>query len=359
MSSSHRSNWIVPADAPAARPVPPLLTVHRLQVHYATARGTVKAVQDVSFSIEPGEVFGLAGESGCGKTTIGYAITRLHKPPAFIAGGNIWFDGRDLLALSEEEIREVRWRDISIVPQSAMNALNPVLTVGDQIVDAILAHESIPRHVAEERAAELLTMVSIDPSRLRHYPHQFSGGMRQRAVIAIALALKPRLVVLDEPTTALDVVVQRDIMQQLAALKDQLGFSMLFITHDLSLMVEFSDRIGIMYAGNLVEVANARALFSVPHHPYTQGLMNSFPSIHGPRRALTGIPGTPPNLITPPQGCRFWPRCPVAIAGTCDREVPALRPVGGDHNVACHWVERGGYQDAWSRTAPQIQGAIR
>jgi peptide/nickel transport system ATP-binding protein len=344
------------ANKTAARPaqtVQPLLDIRDLNVVYATNRGIVRAVQDVSFAIQPGEVFGLAGESGCGKTTIGYAITRLHKPPAYITGGQVLFDGRDLLPLSQDEIRSVRWKDISIVPQSAMNALNPVITVGEQITDAIHAHMAVSKREAQERAAEMLRMVGIDPSRLGHYPHQFSGGMRQRAVIAIALALKPRLVVLDEPTTALDVVVQRDIMQQLAALKTQLGFSMLFITHDLSLMVEFSDRIGVMYAGKLVEVAAAQDLFTAPRHPYTQGLMGSFPSIAGPRRQLRGIPGNPPDLISPPPGCRFHPRCPVAMAGRCDRDVPELFAVGSAHLAACHWVQdhRGEPQDAWHQPA--------
>ncbi len=333
----------------------PLLDVRNLHVVYATARGMVRAVEDVSFTIQPGEVYGLAGESGCGKTTIGYAITRLHKPPAQITGGQILFDDQDLLSLSQDEIREVRWRDIAIVPQSAMNALNPVLTVGEQIIDAIQAHIPASRRDAEERGRELLGMVGIDPDRLYHYPHQFSGGMRQRAVIAIALALRPRLVVLDEPTTALDVVVQRDIMQQLAELKEQLHFSMLFITHDLSLMVEFSDRIGIMYAGKLVETASAQELFRAPQHPYTQGLMNSFPSISGPRRALRGIPGSPPNLIAPPSGCRFRTRCPVAIPGLCERVVPELRPLTDEQGlVACHWAEAHPNEDAWAATGQQI-----
>ncbi|MGH2544576.1 MAG: ABC transporter ATP-binding protein [Ardenticatenaceae bacterium] len=333
--SAVTTEWITHASAGTGQP---LLDVQGLSVVYATARGVVRAVQDVSFSIMPGEVFGLAGESGCGKTTIGYAITRLHKPPAYITGGRVLFDGQDLLTLPEEDIQEVRWRDISIVPQSAMNALNPVITVGEQIIDGILAHVPLSRREAEMRGRELLALVGIAPDRFHHYPHQFSGGMRQRAVIAIALALKPRLVVLDEPTTALDVVVQRDIMQQLAELKDKLDFSMLFITHDLSLMVEFSDRIGIMYAGELVESAPARELFNAPRHPYTQGLMNSFPAISGPRRQLRGIPGSPPDLIAPPSGCPFWPRCPVAMPGTCDRLVPELRLVGTDHIAACHWI---------------------
>lgn len=314
----------------------PLLDVQNLSVVYDTTRGTVHAVHNISFTIMPGEVFGLAGESGCGKTTIGYAITRLHKPPARIVGGHIVFDGRDLLAMSENEIRDVRWKDIAIVPQSAVNALNPILTVGEQIIDGVRAHMPMTDREASDRAVELLTMVGIGPDRLWHYPHQFSGGMRQRAVIAIALALKPRLVVLDEPTTALDVVMQRDIMQQIAALKAQLGFSVLFITHDLSLMVEFSDRIGIMYAGELVEVAPAQALFTAPQHPYTQGLMGSFPSISGPRRSLHGIPGSPPDLIAPPAGCCFHPRCSVRVAGRCEKEEPQLCVVGPNHVAACH-----------------------
>jgi peptide/nickel transport system ATP-binding protein len=317
----------------------PLLEVRDLEVEYHIKRGRVKAVNKVSFDIGRNEVFGLAGESGCGKSTIAHAVTRIHKPPAYITGGQIMFNGRDILAMNEEELRGFRWEHLSIVFQSAMNALNPVLTIGNQIIDAIRAHQAIDNVAARNRAKELLHTVGIDVERVDSYPHQLSGGMRQRAVIAIALALNPEMIIMDEPTTALDVVVQKQIIDEIYQLKEQFGFSILFITHDLSLLVEFSDRIGIMYAGNLVEIAPAREIFENPQHPYTLRLMNSFPTISGPRQEMFGIPGTPPDLIDPPPGCRFHPRCDVAIAGRCELEVPRLLDVGPDHQAACHLCE--------------------
>ncbi len=305
---------------------------------YLTVRGPVKAVDGVSFAIRPGEVVGLAGESGSGKSTIAHAILRILHPPALITGGQALFEGRDILEMGDEELNRFRWRRISIVFQSAMNALNPVTKIRDQLTDVMLLHGSTKAE-AQKRAVELFNLVGIEPQRLDAYPHQLSGGMRQRVVIAIALALNPPLLIMDEPTTALDVVVQKDILQQIAALREKLGFSILFITHDLSLLVEISDKIAIMYAGEIVEQAPARELFEHPLHPYTLGLMNSFPSISGAKRELTGIPGSPPDLIEPPTGCRFHPRCPKAMA-QCSRIAPVTKAISSTHSVACHLFDQ-------------------
>jgi peptide/nickel transport system ATP-binding protein len=319
----------------------PLLTVRDLQVEYRTRRGTVRAVDNVSFDIMPNEVFGLAGESGCGKSSIAHAITRILRPPAYIAGGSVMCDGTDILQMDDDNLCGFRWENMSIVFQSAMNALNPVLSIGAQIIDAIQAHTLMTKREATSRAHDLLKIVGIDPNRLHSYPHQLSGGMRQRAVIAIALALNPKLIILDEPTTALDVVVQKQIIQEIRQLKQEFGFSILFITHDLSLLVEFSDRIGIMYAGEIVEIAPAQDIFNAPRHPYTIRLMNSFPTISGPRQPMKGIPGSPPDLITPPPGCRFHPRCDVGLQGKCQTDRPKLREFAPKHAAACHLIAAG------------------
>lgn len=313
----------------------PLLTVRDLSVEYLTSKGPVRAVDGVSFTLRPGEVLGLAGESGSGKSTVAHAITRILHPPAVISGGEVHFRDRDVLAMSQSELAAFRWRDVSMVFQSAMNALNPVMTIGDQVMDTILAHEEVSKSEAKDRAAALLDVVGIDARRLSAYPHQLSGGMRQRAVIAIALALNPPLMIMDEPTTALDVVMQQEILLQIQELKEKFGFSILFITHDLSLLVEFSDRIAIMYAGQIVETAPARALFEDPLHPYTQGLMNSFPALSGPKQRLIGIPGSPPDMLHPPTGCRFHPRC-AQVQPMHTRVTPLLREVRPGHFVACH-----------------------
>jgi len=313
---------------------PGLLAVEKLNLVYHTRRGDVKAVNNVSFKIEKNEVLGLAGESGCGKSTVAFAIAQLHKPPAQILGGKILFDGRDILQFDKEELRKFRWNELSIVTQSAMNALNPVITVGAQIEDVITTHTDLTKKEATLRARELFELVGIDPDRVSSFPHQLSGGMRQRAVIAMALALNPRLIIMDEPTTALDVVVQKQIIDEVKRLKDQFDFSILFITHDMSLLIEFCDRIGIMYAGELVEVTSAYEIFNNPKHPYTDRLMNSFPTIFGEKIEAEGIPGTPPNLITPPAGCKFHPRCHKAIP-ECSQEIPNLLVVEENHQVAC------------------------
>ncbi len=335
------------AVAVQARPAgEPLIELRNLVVEYVLPDRRVRAVDDVSLSINPGEIVGLAGESGCGKSTTANAIMRILRPPAEITGGSVLFQGEDMISLRREELRRFRWRHISLVFQSAMDVLNPVMRVGDQFVDMLQAHEQVKKSEALARAGDLLELVGIDRARVRAYPHELSGGMRQRVVIAMALALRPELIVMDEPTTALDVVVQREILQEIEELKRELGFAVLFITHDLSLLVEFSDRIAIMYAGEIVESAPSRLLFRHPQHPYTVGLMNSFPPLTGPIGRLTGIPGSPPDLAKPPSGCRFNPRCP-HCNGDDQRlfrlqtgERPRLRAVEPDHLVACHLVEQ-------------------
>jgi peptide/nickel transport system ATP-binding protein len=320
---------------------PALLELRGLSVNYGSAR----AVDGIDLAIHEGEILGLAGESGCGKTTVANAVMQILRPPGRISGGSVVFRGEDLVGKSEEELRRFRWRNVSMVFQSAMNALNPVMRVGDQFVDAMRAHERIDRRRALTQAEELLELVGIDPRRVRAYPHELSGGMRQRVIIAIALSLNPELIVLDEPTTALDVVVQREILQQVEALKRDFGFAVLFITHDLSLLLEFADRIAIMYAAEIVETAPAQRLATDAQHPYTQGLLQSFPPLSGPLERLTGIPGSPPDLRNPPSGCRFHPRCPHCTSDTPElyarqtTERPVLRDIAPGHAVACHLVE--------------------
>jgi peptide/nickel transport system ATP-binding protein len=312
---------------------PTLLSLHDLCVDYVSPGGIARAVNKVSLDILPGETIGLAGESGCGKSTLAFAIARLHKMPALISGGKIWFEGEDVLTMSDESLRKFRWSEVSIVFQSAMNSLNPVISIGEQMTDVLLAHQEINEHQALERAAELLKTVGIHSSRLNSFPHQLSGGMRQRVVIAIALALNPKLIIMDEPTTALDVVVEREIMEELYDLKEKFGFSVLFISHDLSLMGEISDRIGVMYAGRLVELGTAEQIMHSPQHPYTKGLLSSFPTIHGPKVRLEGIPGNPVNLLKLPGGCAFQERCP-QFSEDCRQVVPALVPQN-NRQVAC------------------------
>jgi peptide/nickel transport system ATP-binding protein len=319
-----------------------LIELERLVVDYVLPDAHVRAVDGVDLRIEPGEIVGLAGESGCGKSTTAQAIMQILRPPAQLTSGRILFRGEDLTRLRTEELRKFRWRNVSMVFQSAMSALNPVLRIGDQFVDMMKAHERVSKNDALARAGDLLELVGIDRRRVRAYPHELSGGMRQRTIIAMALALEPELVIMDEPTTALDVVVQREILQQIQDLQRELGFAVLFITHDLSLLLEFANRIAIMYAGEIVERTAAATLFSNPLHPYTVGLMRSFPPLTGPMERLTGIPGTPPDLATPPSGCRFHPRCPhcrvedAPLYAKQTAERPALREIDPGHHVACH-----------------------
>lgn len=322
--------------------MPPLLEIQKLTVEFLMPEHQVRAVDKVSLGIQAGEIVGLAGESGCGKSTTAHAILRILRPPAEITGGRILFQGQDLVDLSPGDLRKFRWRHVSLVFQSAMNALNPVMRIGDQFFDMIQAHETVDKRQAMDRAAELLQLVGIDKARLNAYPHELSGGMRQRVVIAMALALQPELIVMDEPTTALDVVVQRQILQEIQELQKELKFAVLFITHDLSLLIEFSQRIAIMYAGEIVEMADSSTIFRQPKHPYTVGLMSCFPPLVGPRRVIHGIPGSPPDLAKPPTGCRFHPRCPectpsrTALYRLQTQVKPKLREIAAGHTVACH-----------------------
>ncbi|GEA51247.1 peptide ABC transporter ATP-binding protein [Vibrio inusitatus NBRC 102082] len=313
----------------------PLLEINNLCVDYVSPNGVARAVNNVSLEIKPGETLGIAGESGCGKSTLAFAIARLHKAPALISEGEILYKGTDILKMNDKALREFRWNETSVVFQSAMNSLNPVISIGEQLTDVILAHKKVTLKQAREKAVELLKIVGIHGDRLSSFPHQLSGGMRQRVVIAIALALEPKLIIMDEPTTALDVVVEREILNELYDLKTKFGFSILFISHDLSLMGEIADRIGVMYAGNLIEIGDAEKVFRDPVHPYTKGLVSSFPSIHGPKTRLHGIPGNPVNLLKIPQGCNFQERCSECFAD-CSKIEPQLIEVLPNHHVACN-----------------------
>jgi peptide/nickel transport system ATP-binding protein len=284
----------------------------------------VVAVDAVDLDVHPGEFVGVVGESGCGKSTLLFAIAQLLSPPAAITAGSVRFQGQNLVAMSEKKLAALRWRDFSVVMQSAMNALNPVKSIGAQFKDAIMAHDE---PVADDRPAEVLRLVGIDPIHLKSYPHQLSGGMRQRAMIAMALLFTPDLIIMDEPTSALDVVAQRSLMVQIKELQQRLGFAVIFVTHDMSLISHFSDQLVVMYAGQTVELGATRAVFDHPAHPYSKGLLDAFPSIRGPKLPLTGIPGSPPNLANPPSGCRFHPRCPEAFAD-CPKVEPELYQVG-------------------------------
>lgn len=312
-----------------------LLTVDELVVDYMTPAESVRVINGVSFVMARGDVLGLVGESGSGKSTIAHAIARIIAPPAIIRGRRIVFDGQDVLRMSEDELRAFRWRNVSLVPQNALNSLCPVLTVGEQIIDVIVAHDCESTRAARARTTELLQLVGVDPQRISSYPHELSGGMRQRVAIAMALALHPQLVVMDEPTTALDVVVQHEVLSRIAVLRDKLGTSILFITHDLSIIAQFATHIGVLYAGEMVELGPARELFREPRHPYTQGLLAAHLSVHAPRRKLTGIAGAPPDLRCRPTGCAFRLRCPEAV-DRCTKESPTMQALGGERRAACH-----------------------
>ncbi|HLI07277.1 MAG TPA: ABC transporter ATP-binding protein [Ktedonobacteraceae bacterium] len=351
-----------------------LLEVKHLSVDYLAASGVVHAVNDVSITLARGEILGLAGESGCGKSTLAYAIARLLRPPALITEGEVLYYPRtrvdeagvqrvstvsmhkreprvqnldideaeeavDIMKMGAAELRAFRWTELAIVFQSAMNALNPVMKIGTQIMDVLQAHRpEMGPDARRQRALELLRLVGIAPDRINSYPHELSGGMRQRAIIAIALALSPEIIIMDEPTTALDVVMQREILIEITRLREQLGFSVIFITHDLSLLLELADKIAIMYAGRIVEQGSSFDLYDHPRHPYSYGLLHSFPTIRGPRRNVTGIPGSPPDLRAVPTGCAFNPRCPFAFA-PCTGTLPTLSvadPEISEQLVACH-----------------------
>ncbi len=315
------------------------LQIDDLRVYYGTPQGTVKAVDGVSFNLKQGERFALVGESGSGKSTLAMAIMRLTRPPGHIAGGHIHLDGKDLVNLSDSDMRQIRLRDMALVPQGAMNSLNPVMRVKDQIIDGIIDHldadqDAPSKRELGERVSELLLRVGLDPSVSRLHPHELSGGMKQRVAMAIAISLNPKIIVADEPTSALDVVVQRQIMQTLGRLQEGLDASVLLVGHDMGLVAQFADTIGVMYAGKLVEVGSVSELFKDPKHPYTKLLIDSLPSFDLNRK-FTGIPGMQPALLDLPRGCAFSPRCP-SVHDRCFSEDPVFMSIGGDRSVSCH-----------------------
>jgi peptide/nickel transport system ATP-binding protein len=332
---------------PAAAPAPEriahkgILEVRDLCTYFKLSQGWVHAVENVSFSLEKGESLGLAGESGCGKTTAALSILKLLPENGRIRSGEILFDGRNLAKRTEYGMSKIRWREISMIFQGAMNALNPVQETGKQIAEPIMLHEGLSESKAVDRARELFELVGINPKRVMEFPHQLSGGMRQRAMIAMALACNPKLVIGDEPTTALDVMVQAQILELIQRLRKELDLSFILISHDLSVMAETCDKGVIMYAGKLVESGTTAHLFRNPLHPYTRRLIKAFPNIHEKREMVTSIAGDPPNLLEPPPGCRFAPRCDERM-GVCENEDPARVEVEPGHFVSCHLFKEGG-----------------
>ncbi|MCB1969249.1 MAG: ABC transporter ATP-binding protein [Geminicoccaceae bacterium] len=319
-----------------------LLEIENLKVIYSTRAGPVHAVDGLTLSMDEDEVVGLAGESGCGKTTFIKALLRLMPRGASVTADRLQWRGRDLLGMGDREFRrEIVWNELSLVPQSAQASLNPVYRVGDQIVEAIREHSDQSRRQAAARAEEMFDLVGLEPGLVRSFPHEFSGGMRQRAMIAMSLALDPSLVVMDEPTTGLDVLVQERIIRKVRELRASLHNSILLITHDISVIAEMSDRIAIMYAGQIMELASTIDLFEQPVHPYTLGLKNAFPSIRQLGRPLISIPGSPPSLLGGVRGCPFRARCPFAVE-PCAVERPPLREVAPGHAVACHRSQEAG-----------------
>jgi oligopeptide/dipeptide ABC transporter ATP-binding protein len=319
---------------------PVLLDVQNLSINYVSDGKVAKAIHNVSFQLHEGELLGLVGESGCGKTTLVMALMRLLPAAGEIANGHVYFHGQDLATLSEQEMNDVRWDGISIIFQGAMNALNPVRTVGDQIAEAILKHVpfSSPQAV-NDRVIELLDLVGITAEHKDHFPHQYSGGMRQRAMIAMALSCNPQVVIADEPTTALDVMIQAQILELLDELRKKLGLAVIFVTHDLGVVAEMCDSVLVMYGGVTAEYASVDTIYNAPRHPYTQELLKAFPDLSQPDKRLISIPGYPPKLHDLPAGCRFAPRCPLVFE-RCTVEMPALHSLnGGDHIVSCHLIE--------------------
>lgn len=317
----------------------PLLDVRHLTMHYVTKMGEVHAVDDVTFSVDYGEAIGLVGESGCGKTSIALTLLRLLPDNARFLGGQVLFEGLELTGLPEDEMRKIRWRGISMIFQAAMNSLNPVYRVGDQIIEAMQAHMNIAYKDARRKVAELFDLVGLAPELMDRYPHEYSGGMKQRAVIAMALACDPKLIIADEPTTALDVIVQDRILRRIDEVRRKLNMAMMYISHDIAVIAEVSQRIGVMYAGNLVEFGETVTIFQRPAHPYTVALMSAFPSVRGEKRKLKGLPGEPPDLLHPPSGCRFHPRCAFATE-VCTAQSPPYEELEPGHFVACWHPQR-------------------
>ncbi|MCB2224260.1 MAG: ABC transporter ATP-binding protein [Actinobacteria bacterium] len=318
------------------KPGESLIEVNHLTMDYKTKEGRVSAVSDVTFHLKAGDSLGLVGESGCGKTSVALTLLRLQASNAEITGGEILLGGVNLLDLSEEEMRLHRWSDISMVFQGAMNAWNPVYRIGEQIREALDLHwpVKLTHEQSRERIAELFELVGLPPEAMDRYPHEFSGGMRQRATIAMALSCNPQLIIADEPTTALDVIVQDQILKELKKVQAELGMSIIYISHDIAVIAEVTDHMGVMYAGKIVEYGGTDEIFATPRHPYAWLLLSSTPSITGPRRKLAPLVGEPPNLMKPPSGCRFHPRCPFAT-DQCAAEEPAMEDLGGGHLVAC------------------------
>jgi peptide/nickel transport system ATP-binding protein len=335
-----------------------LLSVRELTMEYKTKKGWVSAIDNVSFDLPKGQSMGLVGESGCGKTSIAMTLMDLLPDNASLDRGQILLDGKDLVPMmgwgaeprkesdplkrkirhrqrGDTQIQSIRWKRISMVFQAAMNALDPVYRVGDQIIESIVRHEpNIQPNVARERVTKLFQLVGIDPKMIDRYPHEFSGGMRQRAVIAMSLSCNPDLIIADEPTTALDVIVQDQVLRELRKIQKQLNMSMIYISHDIAVIAEVAELLAVMYAGRMVELSSSHDIFKRPMHPYTVALMSAFPSIRGPKHKLEALPGEPPDLLYPPKGCRFHPRCPRALA-QCKKEQPPFEDAGGGHMVAC------------------------
>lgn len=316
----------------------PLLSLRDLSVAYRVGKKDILAVEDASFDVAPGSIVGLVGESGCGKTTLARSLTRVLASNARIAGGQAFFGGQEIMSLPERSMNALRWREIAFIPQSAMNSLDPVYTVGAQLSEVLIRRGGLGRAAARKRAEELFEWVGIETNRLGDFPHQFSGGMRQRVAIALALALDPKLIIADEPVTALDVIVQRQILDQLRALKERLGISVILVTHDISVVAYVCDRVVVMYAGRVVETGPMADTLTTPAHPYTMGLRNAFPDLAGAAGVLTPIEGAPPNLANPPAGCRFAARCPFA-EDRCRTSVPELAAYEADHLAACHRLD--------------------
>ena len=318
----------------------PLLAIENLRTFYRSQQGEVRAVEDVSLEIEPEVNFGLVGESACGKSTLLKSVIRVLPSNGFIAGGRMVFEGRDLATMDEKEMRKLRWKKISMITQSALNSLDPVHKVGEQIIEAVQTHEEkVDRSQAKERVHEMFALVGIDKKRFFEFPHQFSGGMRQRAIIAMSLILKPSMVIADEPTTSLDVIVQNQIFRNIRKLQEMIGFSMFLVTHDIALVIENCEHVGVMYGGKIMEIGPLKEVIDRPYHPYTMGLKNSFPNILNRHAELISIPGVPPLLVGELRGCRFFSRCPFGTE-LCSLAAPPMNDVGPRHKAACHYVDQ-------------------